>query len=106
MRAGRLRHRVNIQVATEVKGSYGSATKAWSNAWSGVPASIEPLSGREFFSADEITAESTHKIVMRYRVGVTKLHRILFGTRIFNITSVININERGKELVILATEDA
>jgi len=46
----------------------------------------------------------THRIRIRYRTGVIPAMRIKYGTRYFNINSVINPNSDNRMLDILATE--
>ena len=42
---------------------------------------------------------------MRYFAGLTASHRILFGTRVFQINALQNLEERGIEWVVTAIED-
>jgi SPP1 family predicted phage head-tail adaptor len=46
----------------------------------------------------------SHKITIRFRSGITAKMRIKFGTRMFNIRSVINIEERSRWIEIMADE--
>ena len=41
---------------------------------------------------------------MRYVTGITNSHRISYNSKLFNITSVINLDERNKYMVIKAME--
>jgi SPP1 family predicted phage head-tail adaptor len=103
MRSGRMRHRVVIQTQTESRDTHGGVSRTWADTatrW----ASIEPLRGREFYSAQQVNANVTHKIGMRYYSGLTPTHRLKFGTRIFNIVDVRLIKEIKNEMEILATE--
>ena len=109
MRAGRLRHQITIEKQSTTRDSYGEIGGAWTsglNTW----AEIEPLRGSEYFNAQQIQAGVTHEIRMRNQTlagttGISSKHRIKFGIRYFNITSVINPYERGGLGLILMCEE-
>ena len=105
MRIGPLRHRVTIQQLSKSQNGMGEEEPGWTNfatRW----ASIEPISGREYFAAQQINAEVTHRVRMRYLPGMESTMRLLYGGRIFNITALINADERNQTLEILCTERA
>lgn len=83
---GKLRHRVSLQSATTVNDSYGQPTRTWAT-YATVWALVEPVSGEESTLAMQLQGGTTHKITIRYRAGVSVGHRILYGTRIFNISA-------------------
>lgn len=105
IRAGRLRDRVEIQRATESVNDVGGVTLVWRTLafrWAG----IEPLTGRELMSADQTSATVSHRIMLRAGgLAVTPKDRIRFGLRTFGIESVIDRDERGTVLELMATED-
>lgn len=108
MRTGKLRHRIAIQRYTVIENELGDQIEYWdtiAHAW----AAIEPISGQEFWEAARIAAEVTHKVTMR-PPGVTikqvsPADRIVFGSRILEIESILDIEERGRELVLLCKEN-
>ncbi len=110
MRAGSLRHQITIEKQSTTRDSYGEIGGAWTsglNTW----ASIEPLRGLEYFNAQQIQAGVTHEIRMRNltmigTTGISSKHRIKFGSRYFNITSVINPSEQKSMGLILMCEEA
>lgn len=104
MRSGTLRHRIEIQGESVTRDSYGGETKSWTTSAT-VWASINPLSGRERLAAQQVNAETTHKITMRYHSGLTPENRIKFGSRIFDIEEILNTGENNVELVIMAREE-
>ncbi len=103
VRAGRLRHRVEIQSFTESQDSSGEPSKTWSTEAT-VWAAIEPFVGKEAMDAGKIEARMTHKIRLRSRDGLTPDKRIKFGTRIFDIVSAVDVMERNHEMVVMAVE--
>lgn len=108
MRAGKLRHRVTIQQRTAASPTnYPSGEKdaSWTTYLT-VWASVEPLSGRELFAAQQVTSDVNVRIRMRYRDGVTAKMRVSFNSKIYDIVAVINREERNVELELLCTEGA
>lgn len=102
--AGDLRHRVTIQAEQRSDDGYGgSSLPTWSTVAT-VWAEVKPLKGREQLHGQQLEGRVTHRIIMRYRAGVTAANRLLFGTRAFNIRSVVNVDERGRWLEIMAEE--
>ena len=107
MRIGPMRKRGAIQSASNTRDDYGEPIPSWSTDAT-VWASIEPLNGRELVSAQQQHAETTHRVRMRYQPGttVTAAKRLLFGSRVLEIISVINRKEKKRMLEILCKEIA
>lgn len=105
MQPGRLRHQVAIQARTRTSDGQGGATDTWATVTAGtVWAAIEPASGAEVFAAHQLQQRVTHKVTLRYRDEVTTANRLLYGTRVLNIRSVLNPEERQRYLVLLVEE--
>ena len=104
MRAGTLRHRITIQEQTDTADGMGGFSTTWTDLFD-MRVAIWPLSAKERLEAMKLGVEVTHKIRGRYRSGITPKNRIKFDTRIFNITSMINPDERNRTLDMLATEE-
>lgn len=103
MNPGQLRHRITIQQKTRVQNEYGEEIADWVDVAS-VWASVNPISGREFFAAEAVNSEVTHKINMRYRSGITPDMRVKFKERYFQIIVVMNLQEKNVELQLLCKE--
>jgi len=103
MRAGRLRHRIEIQQDTPVRNDMGEPVPGWATIHT-VWASITPVGGQERFSNNKESAEVSHKIKIRYLAGLSPAMRIKYGTRIFDIQNVLNYDERNADMEILALE--
>ena len=71
-------------------------------------ASVEPLSGREFYERDQTLADVTHRITIRWDdvelASMTTKDRGEYDSRTFEFTSIRNIEERGRVGVIMAKE--
>ncbi len=105
MRAGALRHRISIQEEILVDDGEGGFVRTWATITNGtVWASVQPLSGAEAYRAQQVQGNLTHSTVIRYLAGVTPKHRVLFGTRLLNIKSVINQFEKNVMLTLLCEE--
>lgn len=104
MKAGELRHRVRVEKATESRDStYGNVTIAWTT-FAVVWASVEPLTGKETLTNDQVGADITHRVRMRYLAGITPKMRIVFRERALNIVSIANLLERNIEMEIMCGE--
>jgi SPP1 family predicted phage head-tail adaptor len=106
MQAGKLRHRIKIQTLVDSQGAdFGEAKLTPSVYAVGVPAAVEPLSGRELINADKVEAGVTHRVRMRWMPGIEPKMQIVIGTRTLNIMSVIDKHERRIELELLCLEE-
>lgn len=101
--AARFRHRVTIQQKGKVQDEYGQEREDWMDVAT-VWAAVEPLRGREYFEAHQVQAEVTTRIRIRYRPGVRPDMRVVYNGRIFNIQSVIDPEERHRELQLMCRE--
>jgi SPP1 family predicted phage head-tail adaptor len=68
-----LRHWVGIEYPYDgSRNSYGEPSRSWlSNG--ATHAAIMPLTGAERFAAQQVQAATTHRVVMRYASGTTKI---------------------------------
>lgn len=103
MRAGRLRKLVTIEAVTETQNARGEPIQTWAPE-AVVWASIEPLSGREFVTAQQRVSDVTHQVGLRYRPGLTPKKRLNMAGRIFNILTTLNVGERNRSLELLVKE--
>ncbi len=100
---GRLRHRLSLENASRTPDGGGGAAETWTTA-AQVWGQIRPIGGSEGFNADAITGRISHEITLRYRAGVTPAMRLISGNRRFEITAVIDIDERHRWLKCLCVE--
>lgn len=104
---GKLKHRVTFQLYNGTVDQYGDVRNDLDSNWTDfrrVSASVEPLSGREFYAAEQSQSEVTHKIRCRYFRGAKAEMRIVYGTRKFKIISIIDWREAHEEFLIMAKE--
>lgn len=101
IRAGQLRHSITIQRQHTATDAMGSASEDWVDVATGVAASIDPLSGRELYAAQQHHSEVTNRIRMRYREGVLPSMRVLHRGVAYPILYVMNQSLRDAELVLM-----
>lgn len=88
-----LRHRVELQSMSEVKGSGGTQTKTFptiATVW----AKIETLSGNDQLNALQLERPVTNRISIRHRSDYKDVRQIIFDGRTFWVLAGINIDER------------
>ena len=93
--AGQLRHQVILRRdATSTSNTFNETVKTGNDDLGTVWASINSLQGREFENSSITVSELTHIIMIRFIDGLTTNHRVIFDSRIFEIVSIKNIEER------------
>lgn len=102
--AGTMTKRVKFETPPTGQDEYGAPTTTW-GTYGTFWASVEPLSGREFIQAQAAQSELTHKITTRAS-GIVPNMRAVYDSRVFEITAVLNQQERGALYVIMAKEVA
>tara|TARA_R110000823_G_C15887977_1_gene495757 strand:- start:743 stop:1084 length:342 start_codon:yes stop_codon:yes gene_type:complete len=105
LKAGQLRNKVTVQANTSSRDAFGGVVNSWATRFSAF-ASINPTSGNERLGSDKITAERSFEIVMRVNpaLSVSPQHRISWNSRLLDIQSVSNFEEKGHFLKIDAIE--
>jgi SPP1 family predicted phage head-tail adaptor len=100
MKAGKLRHQITIERASQTQNEYGEIVEGWETVGT-FPASVEPINGREYFAAQAVQSEATTRIRMRYKPGILVTDRVTHGGTVYNIQSVINPEMRNEELLLM-----
>ncbi len=93
MNPGELDTLVTIQRATETRAANGSVIKTWADI-AQVWASFEPISGREAVMAQQLQASVSVKATIRYGTGVTVRDRVTDGSRVYDVTRVVDVGTR------------
>lgn len=100
---GRLRHRITIEQRSTSQNSFGEPLLTWTTfitRW----ASVEPIIGKEFFASQQVQSEVTTKIRVRDATGVLPQMRVNYNSRIYDIKSIMDIEERGREVLLMCQE--
>jgi SPP1 family predicted phage head-tail adaptor len=108
MRGGKLRRVVTIQQPTVAQTVTGNPRPSWANLTGAVNiyAQIEENTGREQIVAGQVNPQRPVTLRIRYIAGITAQMRVIFGARTLQIASVVNINERDRELELTCLERA
>lgn len=103
MNIGKLRHRITLLRQVNEVNDYGASTQTWKRVAT-VWADVRPLSGREYFSAQQVQSEVTTQIWLRHIEGIKPTMKVKFGKREFEILSVLNAQERDVSLQLMCKE--
>ena len=89
--AGRLRQRVTLEAPPEPQDTdaYGDPNDIWV-AVADVAAEVEELGGTRLIAAQQLTADATYTVTVRWRPGVTPRMRLNYGGKLLNVLSVQN----------------
>jgi SPP1 family predicted phage head-tail adaptor len=105
MNAGKLRHSIAIERYVSIVDDWGQPIEAWELVGS-FRASVEPLSGREYFAAQAAQADITTKITMRYQPGILSTDRVTHNSTVYNVLSIINPKMRDEKLILMCRSTA
>mgnify|MGYP000126632411 CR=1 FL=1 len=98
--------KIILQSPSGTRNAIGERVTTWTNVAT-VWAEISPLSVRDLLAAGQMQSEVTHRVRVRYGASIAAIDsswRVLYGTRIFVISGVRNINEAGREFELLCHE--
>lgn len=112
MQPGTLRHRIDIQMPTSTKDSFGGIMPGWLTLFANVPCSIEAISGREYFAAQQVQSSISARIVIRWRSGnIDSTMRAIKYTdqahktfNVYNIEAVLPDLTGRRELTLMCTQ--
>jgi SPP1 family predicted phage head-tail adaptor len=87
-------------IGNELAGEPATTSQEFARAFG----AIMPLTGNEYVRAQQMDATVSHKIRTEYIAGVNPRMRLKHGDRTFNVVSVVNVEERNRELEWMCTE--
>lgn len=100
LHAGSLRNRAEFLQRT-VTVVHGISKERWETAFT-CWCAVEPLTGREFWEAAAVNRENEVRFTIRYRRDVSPEMRIRLAGVVYDITSVLDKNNRHEALEIMA----
>lgn len=102
MKAGPLRRRIALESPVRApRDSMGGEALSWVTE-AVVPASIEPLIGREYFQAEQVQSEVEVRFRIRWFNGIKPEWRIVFEDTYYDIVSIIDYRMQHVEMVLMA----
>lgn len=87
MDIGKLNRQIDLLKFVTQRDEFGGEVGEWTpiaRIW----ARIEPVSGTEYFQAQQVQAETVTRITVRYNPEITVMHRIRYGTKLYEIIGV------------------
>ena len=103
MKIGEMNKRVILQGRVVTQTSSGAVTETWSNLDT-VWAKIQPLKGKEFWQAQQMSSELDVRVTIRYRKNISTIERVNYGNRYFDIVAVIDADEKHRFLELMCKE--
>lgn len=104
MRAGGLKHRIDIQSPVNGVDAHGGNTRTWTDFQKDYPAKRRNLSGTEKRATSAGGGEYAEARVeweLRYLPGLNETMRILHDGKVFNIRAVLDIEERHRTMIVI-----
>lgn len=98
-----LQKRLVFQTMIKTDDGQGGSTTSWLDSFT-VWGAIEAWRGREFWFGERLKTAFTHRIIIRYKTGVTSDMRISYDGRLFQIHS-IKIEDEKKFFLHLDVEE-
>jgi len=102
MKAARSVH-FQVQEKTATPDGRGGSSLAWATVFR-ITGKMKALKGYEMLRGRALTDKITHRVETWYDSRLTTAHRLLFGSREFNIRFIENVNERNIK-VLLSVEE-
>jgi len=105
---GKLRYPLDFQTkpsaASATYDSHGQETEVWTTQAT-YRGEIRPLTGRTLELARQLRSDVTHQITTRYFAAIDpKVSRWKYGSRVFEIVSAVDVDERRRESRCICTE--
>lgn len=97
------RHRITIQEQKTIRDEFGQPTQGWFDVMT-VWASVEAVSGREYWAAQQVVDQSDHRVTIRYRPGITPTMRVLHDGRQLDIQAVLDRTGEKRWLELMCKE--
>jgi SPP1 family predicted phage head-tail adaptor len=97
------RKRILIQVNEPQGDGRGGGKPNWVDLVN-TSASIKPMTGREVYAWGQVLGEVSHVVQIRYRPGIVPQMRVVYHDAIYDIQSVIDVEEEHRLLTLGCTE--
>ncbi len=106
MQAGKLRHRVTVRNLVETQSTItGELVRSWTTVIDGVWASVEPLSGREYFASQQFQSKVDTKVTLRYStVNIDPKMTVHNGTHVYEVQGVIRPELKTEQYQLMCFE--
>lgn len=102
--AGQLRHWIRICDLSGSQGPLGGTSPQSVTTFLETPASVVTLVGAEKYAASQQVSQVTHRITIRYAIGVNASQIVIFGDKYYEIQAVEDPDGRRKMLELQCIE--
>lgn len=99
LKAGELRHRIDIQQKLLTKDSNGNEIEEWESVYSEVPAAVRPLSVGQFIAASAAQSKIEGRFVIRYAPGLDATQRVVENGIVYDVHGWLPDPDSGLEYV-------
>jgi SPP1 family predicted phage head-tail adaptor len=107
MRSGTLNKKISIRKMSPSTGSdrdsFGAQSFTWTTYLNDRWASVRPLSMNELFRADQVQAQIDTEVIMRYATGISPDMLVIYGSKEYNIHSIIDTGDQHREMRLLCS---
>jgi len=100
---GKMRYRVKVENATNTRDTGGGLSQAYTTV-SFMYADIRPKSANSSYRQGMVQEKVSHEVTIRYMKNISTNSRISYGTRLFDVKGIINVDERSRFLTLLCDE--
>ena len=101
MQPGKLDKIITFQSKSASTGDYGGQAFTWAD-FATVWAHVQPLKGRELIAAKAAQSETDVRVYIRYLAGLNTSMRIVYNGKNYDITGIVDIDEKNVEMEISA----
>jgi len=100
--AGSLRHRIDIEALQETQdATTGERIEVWTAIHTNIPASVEPLSVKEYMASMQLGSEISTRITIRWMSGLVASMRIKHGTTVYDVAGALPDTDSGREYLTI-----
>ena len=100
---GKMRYRIKVENPTNTRDAGGGLSQTYTPV-TFIYANIMPTNANSSYRQGIVQEKVTHELTIRYMKNIGTNSRISFGSRLFDIKGIINVDERSRFLKLLCEE--
>lgn len=106
--SGKLNRQIDILSVGTTKNNYGEPISTASTQAGQFWADVKPISGTEYFAANQVLSESEFVFTIRYTTLITPDHSMIvrYNSQDYNIRAVINVKDEDIQYDLLCNRIA
>jgi SPP1 family predicted phage head-tail adaptor len=102
--AGQMDKLVTIKSAVETQDSTGAVTQAWTTTVCTLWCRMMTTGQREIVRYGSVCNEASYVFEGWWQTGITSKMRVEYGSRVFQIVSAINVDEKSELIALVVKE--